>query len=126
MIDFLHTDRTRFVRSEKGENFRLSKTGKGGTTYAVEKLPATAYNIDDIVTVNIGKATCHEDENFCKKTGRDLAILRMKKVELKVTRYVVTKDRVDVSLQNDEGTIEVDFSLREDKNYSRLEYARIE
>ena len=120
MIDFLHTERSRLKKCTTSKQFTLSKSGKGGRTYAVSKVPVQKFEVGQQVEIEIGEAICSEKDSFNKKIGRELAQSRMNKVILEVSRIVYTKDRVDVTLTSEE--IEVDISFRKDKNFSRLEH----
>lgn len=121
MIDFLHAERSRLIRSDVHKNYVLAKSGKGGRTYAIEKINIAQFFIGDTISLNFGTAKCHSTDNYNKKLGRELAVSRMQPIDFKVTRIVFTKGRVDLSLENDQ--FEVDLSFMEKKKYSRLEHA---
>lgn len=120
MIDFLHTDRSRIKKSKDTNLFVLMKSGKGGKTYAISKIKAQQFEIGQQIEIDIGEAICNEEDSFNKRIGRELSQARMKKVTTEVSRITYTKDRIDVTLTNEE--IEVDISFRKDKNFSRLEH----
>lgn len=119
-IDFLHTERSRLDTSNKLKHFRLVTSGKGGRTFAVEKIQVRSFSIGKEIDLNIGEAKCHDNESFNKKIGRELAISRMEVKTFKVTRIVYTEKRVDVTLNSE--NYEVDLSFRSDKKLSRLEH----
>ena len=60
---------------------------RGGTTLAIEPLQGWHVKTLEVGTFFeklVGKARCSEDDNYCKKIGRDLAQSRMKPTKLTV------------------------------------------
>jgi hypothetical protein len=121
MIDYLHAERSSIKRNPITKEYTLGISGKGGRTYAIEKINIRSFLVGETVLLNFGTAKCNEEDTYNKKLGRELAVSRMKPIEFKVNRIVYTKGRVDLSLENDE--FEVDLSFMEKKRYSRLEHA---
>ena len=59
---------------------------KGGTTVAIKDSPdITNVASGDKITLNIGIATCHEDDNYNKRIGRDISNARIVPMEFTVT-----------------------------------------
>lgn len=80
---------------------------RGGTTIAIESLKPWFHKtlvLGEKITKQIGKARCSEQDNYNKKTGRELAKSRMTKVVL----TVVNIDGEHITL--------------EDENKSRYEF----
>jgi len=121
MIDYLHAERSSIKRNPITREYVLGVSGKGGRTYAIEKINIKSFSIGETIVLNFGTAKCNKEDTYNKKLGRELAVSRMKLVEFKVNRIVYTKGRVDLTLENDE--FEVDLSFIEKKKYSRLEHA---
>jgi hypothetical protein len=64
---------------------------KGGSTVAMEAIPSWLLdNLQqgDSIVRKIGIARCSEDDNYCKKTGRELAFSRLKQKTLTVINLV--------------------------------------
>lgn len=69
---------------------------KGGLTIAVEgmnfelfqKSFSNIFNKDFSVKVKIGFSVCSESDSFVKKTGRELAVSRLKEMEIKPVAIV--------------------------------------
>lgn len=60
---------------------------RGGETVAMESLQAwfvESLSVGDVFTKRLGKSKCSLDDNFNKKTGRELAQSRMKPMEFTV------------------------------------------
>lgn len=60
---------------------------RGGETIAMQEVQvwfAQQLKPGDFFTKSVGKARCSDDENYNKKTGRDIATSRMKAVTLTV------------------------------------------
>lgn len=79
-----------FVHNRKYEN-GLIKSAKGGTTIAMEPIQAWFFDtlqIGDFFEKKVGIARCSLEDNYCKKTGRDLAVSRLKPTRLTVIRQL--------------------------------------
>ena len=78
---------------------------KGGSTVAME--PIQSWLLDtvaqgDSIQRKIGIARCSEDDNYCKKTGRELAKSRMKTKTLVVVNVIKNTDQPTVVFFEDE------------------------
>jgi hypothetical protein len=60
---------------------------RGGSTFYLEEIPAWLFDQlkeGDFFEKKVGKAKCHPDDVYCKKTGREEALRQAKKVRLTV------------------------------------------
>lgn len=120
MIDFYY-DRQTDYRQFKKRNYTLAPREKGGTTFAFEKLNRTAFHIGEKVKLKLGVSRCHKDDNFVKKTGRDLAVANMVELEFKVIRILQEAEKVYYKFENSKYELEIMFM--DGKPFSRLETA---
>lgn len=61
---------------------------RGGKTTVMEKITFEEFqkaDVDDVFVLHVGVAICSDEDNYCKKTGRDLAKSRMTPMHLLVT-----------------------------------------
>lgn len=69
----------------------LVVSAKGGRTVAMEVIPSWLLDYlqqGDTIVRKVGIARCSLEDNFCKKTGRDIAQSRLKITTLKVVNIV--------------------------------------
>lgn len=122
-IQYYH-NRPRGIRVEFGELIIDDfPTARGGTTIAMEEIPVDMFNEmtpDHTLECFVGKAKCSNKDNYNKKTGRNIAVGRMKEIALSVlavstnengTREVVLQDGTgsQYTLIHKEGTNTVRF-----------------
>lgn len=122
MFDYFYTSRETLQKSITGEIKFVTKA-KGGNSYAVEKLPISAFSelkIGSTIRFSIGEAKCHPEDNFCKKTGRELAEQKAEYQVFKVVRIILTEGRADIELQSDKFSVEL--FVKEGKSFGRLEW----
>lgn len=62
-------------------------SNNGGATFAVnlEDISLEKVDVNDVVQIKLGISKCSSKDNFSRKTGRDLAISRLKTSSLRVT-----------------------------------------
>jgi hypothetical protein len=69
---------------------------KGGKTLAIEQIPVEMMNqitLEHVLVLKMGEAICHEDDNYNKKIGRELALSRIEEVEFDIVGvHKVIKD----------------------------------
>lgn len=71
------------------ENLVLS--ARGGTTVAMESIPSWILDMicqGDSIVRKVGIARCSDDDNYCKKRGREIAESRLKQTSLTVVNIV--------------------------------------
>ena len=73
------------------KHLRLKKEDKlvahGGLTLAIKTVDNTLY---------VGYAKCHSKDNYCKQTGRNLALKRLQNSPIEITTKEVHKKFIDV------------------------------
>lgn len=79
---------------------------------------ADKLKIGSAIHIQIGYSKCHPKDNFDKKIGRELARQRMKEEILEVTKIVLTKDEIYVTLSNE--SYELEYNIVRGKEYFRL------
>lgn len=130
MIDFYHDrdlDYKNFKQMIKKKNWENTYKEKGGQTFAVEKIrndnSENAYGIfvrmGYKIHINFGVARCHKEDNFVKKTGRDLAVVNMQYTEFTVVKVVLLPQKQYYTLESDKYRMELMFM--DGKPFSRLE-----
>lgn len=81
-------------------------SAKGGFTAAMEELQPWFFETllpGDSFEKRIGVAKCHPDENFCKKTGREVAEKNAKLRKLKVVHVSLEENCRIAVLQDEQG-----------------------
>lgn len=77
---------------------------RGGFTIALQEIEPwffSALKAGDFFEKKIGIAKCHPEENFCKKTGRELAEKNAKLRKLTVTKIVDTIGKREITFEID-------------------------
>lgn len=86
----------------------LEVSPRGGSTVAMESIPSwlldTIQQGDSIVR-KVGIARCSEDDNYCKKTGREIAQSRLKQKTLTVVNIVKIGTFVTVFFEDEDGNL---------------------
>lgn len=126
-VDFYHDrdyDYLQFKKIMKRDKWENPYKVKGGQTFAVEKLPAVSFVapgkfIGIKLNINFGVARCHKEDNFVKKTGRDLAVANMQYTEFTVVKVVLLPNKQYYTLESDKYRMELMFM--DGKPFSRLE-----
>lgn len=70
----------------------LQISSKGGETVALEVIEPWFFDsltVNDFFEKKVGFARCSDDDNYCKKTGREFSTSRMKSVRL-VVKQILT------------------------------------
>lgn len=123
-VDFYHDrdlDYTNFKKMIRKDNWENTYKVKGGQTFAVEKI--RRFDLINCVGwklhINFGVARCHKEDNFVKKTGRDLAVANMQYTEFTVTKVVLLPNKQYYTLESDKYRMELMFM--DGKPFSRLE-----
>lgn len=81
---------------------------KGGSTVAMEAIPSWLLDNlqqDDSIVRKVGIAVCSTDDNYCRKTGRELAESRLKQTTLTVVNLVNIGGFVIVFFEDDNGNL---------------------
>lgn len=60
----------------KTDNFKLFTHGEDGFGNKFTLATILITETTDVISVGIGLALCHENDNFCRKTGRNIASSR--------------------------------------------------
>lgn len=81
---------------------------KGGITIAIEAIPS--YLLDtlkygDTIVKKVGVARCSTEDNFCKKTGRELAESRLKSTTLTVRTVLKDEGFCYVVFEDENGNV---------------------
>lgn len=95
-------------------DFRPS--ARGGTTVAMEVVSSWLLDTlaqGDTIVRKVGIARCSEDDNYCKKTGRELALSRMKTTTLTAVNIVKHDGRTTVFLEDDKDNM---FELKKSRD----------
>jgi hypothetical protein len=103
-IQFVHNRRLEEV--ENTYEWQLRIASRGGETVAMQALEPwfiESLTPGDFFTKQVGFAVCSDEDNYCKKTGRELAKSRMKNMvftvignqQFTVDRLVVLQDEKD-------------------------------
>lgn len=109
-IQFVH-------RRRMTDTYEFAVNPRGGETIASEQLDTKLFkklDIGDSVTLKLGVAICSTDDNYCRKTGREIALTRLVEKELKVIQVHKRLDNKAgaVSLKDEEGNTYI-HSLKE-------------
>lgn len=88
------------------ETLRVSP--KGGATVAMEAIPSwllSTLKEGDTIVRKVGIARCSDEDNYCRKTGRELAESRMKQTVLTVDKVFPIGERTVVFLKDETGNL---------------------
>jgi len=127
MIKFLHFHDPLLIKSSQ----RAEKPFQDRTAATVPATPEqirslatefiSTHPVDQILihVLTVGVALLHPHDNYCKKTGRDLAASKMEEIPLKVVGVQITPTHIFVKLQKFKG---MDLNLRLNKatNFSTV------
>jgi hypothetical protein len=83
--------------------YGVSVSPRGGSTVAMESIQSwllTQLQQGDTIVRKVGIARCSEDDNYCKKTGRELALSRMKSQTLTAVNIVKMGNVVTVFFED--------------------------
>jgi hypothetical protein len=100
----------------RNQHFHHGITAKGGVTVCMEKIQPwflATLKPGDFFEKKVGIARCRDDENYCKKIGREVAQQNAKARKLTVQSVHWISDRMWVVLLDDQGI-----------EYSLLKYAK--
>lgn len=87
---------------------KYNLSSRGGETIAMEELQpwfVKSLAIGDFFEKKIGEAKCSKEDNYCKKTGRELAKSRMKLRKLKVIGLETQGENFTCFLEDDRGNV---------------------
>lgn len=79
-------------------------------------------NISKTLIIEVGVATCHTQDQFNKKTGRELSFSRIKPLEFKIDRLLSKDEYTKIIITNDE--IHVAFSIKQYKDSGKIRVFR--
>jgi hypothetical protein len=121
-IQFYHYRLPKFIPDTHGFSyFQCGVTAKGGQTVAMQPLRSWLVNAiqeGEFFTRLIGRALCSDKDNYNRKTGREIALTRMKQVRLTANKALITHGPKGVErtvhLKDDEGNIYVLKALATD------------
>jgi hypothetical protein len=80
----------------------------GGLTVAIEELPEwilPTLKVGDFFSKKVGVAVCSIEDRYCRKTGRDLSLARMKLTKLTVTSLLHTSQSSSATLEDEKGNL---------------------
>lgn len=86
--------------------YRLKVDPRGGSTVAMEAIQSwylDTAQVGDFIERRVGIARCSLEDNYCKKTGRDLAKSRMKLKRLTLIKIAEGLDRKTYIYQDSDG-----------------------
>lgn len=107
------------ARFNKDIQFHHSKAR--GITSAVlinftkEDLIETVHHFDKSIVLMIGQSYLHPNDNYCKKTGRDLSSTRLKPEELKLACINQFNDSLHFVFTNDNFRVNIRVSPKSEK-----------
>lgn len=81
---------------------------KGGTTVAMEVIQSWLLDTiqqGDTIVRKVGIAKCSDDDNFCRKTGREIAQSRLKQTTLTAINIVKVRETVIVFFEDQSGNM---------------------
>jgi hypothetical protein len=81
---------------------------RGGSTVAMEAIQSWLLDTleqGSTIVRKVGIAKCSTDDNYCKKTGRELAQSRLKQTTLTVVNIVKMGPSVTVFFEDDNGNL---------------------
>lgn len=93
----------REFRELKPEDINFKLNAKGGSTVAMEAIPSWLLDqlkMGSTIEKKVGIARCSDDDNYCKKTGREIAQSRLKSTLLKVVNIVTIGPMVIVFFED--------------------------
>lgn len=87
---------------------RLETSPRGGVTVAMEVIQSSLLPYlgqGDTIVRKLGLAKCSDEDNYCKKTGRELAFSRLKETTLTVVNIVKLLAFVIVFFEDEDGNL---------------------
>lgn len=105
-IVYCHNRIYDFYDDELGTFAKLNS--RGGSTVAMEAIPSWLLDTlaqGDSIVRKVGIARCSDEDNYCRKTGRELAQSRMKTTSLTVINLVKTDDATIVFFEDEAGNL---------------------
>lgn len=97
-----------FNKVQRMDGTSLDLSPRGGSTVAMESIPSwllDTIEMGSTIVRKVGIAKCSEDDNYCKKTGRELAQSRLKQTTLKVVNIVKIGTFVTVFFEDDNNNL---------------------
>lgn len=92
--------------NDYSSTYGLIESPKGGETIALEVIEPWFFDtltVNDFFEKRVGTARCSDEDNYCKKTGRELALSRMKPRRLLVKSMVGNEqEKIIVLVDKDE------------------------
>lgn len=110
------------IRSYNGPFGAEEVKSRGGLTVALEVPEPWVLEslvIGDFITKKIGMARCSHDDNYNKKTGRELSLSRMKVMTLTVVGLHNNGTEMYVVLQDTDGH---SYELEKKTNYTKVHF----
>lgn len=89
-----------------GRTYAVQLIDKKTLQYAINSL-AEVVNVD--VRLNFGEAKLNKKDNYCKKTGREVAFKNMVPVDFSVQSVHVFKEKCRVIFKNKKHILELNF-----------------
>lgn len=80
-----------YNQTQRMDGTSLNLSPRGGSTVAMEAIPSwllDTIEMGSTIERKVGIARCSDEDNYCKKTGRELAHSRLKSTLLKVVNIV--------------------------------------
>lgn len=87
---------------------RMVASPRGGSTVAMEAIQSWLLdnlNQGDTIVRKVGIARCSDEDNYCKKIGRELAQSRLKQTTLTVVNIVKLNGFVIVFFEDEKGNL---------------------
>lgn len=108
-MQFFHFRKPTYGKDQFGLSVhQIGISAKGGQTIAMEELKSWVVNAlkeGETFTKKVGKARCSDKENYNKKTGRDLALNRIKVITLTVQKVLILSNYKEIQLTDAEGNL---------------------
>lgn len=86
---------------------------ENGITYALdvgfnrEDLLESVHNFERAITLFIGESYVHPNDVYCKQTGREISMAKLKPVEFKLRELINNQDKIYVTLNSEDLKIEL-------------------
>lgn len=113
-VVYAHNRTFNSVQRMDGTSLDLSP--RGGSTVAMESIPTwllDQLSQGDTIVRKIGIARCSKDDNYNKKTGRELAFSRLKTKMLTVVNIVKLGPNVTVFFEDEDDNL---FEIKKSKD----------
>ena len=115
-IIYCHTRKSEYFIPEYQYATDIRCAAKGGITVAMEAIQSwllDTLEMGNTIERKIGIARCSDEDNYCKKTGRQIAQSRLKSKTLKVVNKVKIADFIIMFFEDSDGNL---FEFKKSKD----------